>query len=58
MSTINYEAEYKKIKAREKKGYERRAAKVALILDKATKAGITVTEKEIDDEVARRKKTK
>lgn len=48
MSTINYEEEYKKIKEREKKGYQRRAVRIDLILKKAKAAGVVVTEKEVD----------
>lgn len=46
---INYKEEYEKRIAREKRSYQRRAVKVDLILKKAYEAGITATEKEVDE---------
>lgn len=41
--------EYEKMKAQQKKNYDRRAAKISIILKKAEKAKITCSEAEIDE---------
>lgn len=48
-TTIDYKAEFEKRKAREKRAYLRRAIKIDLVMKKAEKAGIVVTEKEVDE---------
>ena len=53
-SKVDYKAEYEKRVARERRAYQRRAVKVALLLDKAEKAGITVSEEEVSAEYAKR----
>ena len=45
---------YDHIKAINQRSFERRQARISLILEKAVKAGIVVTDAEVDAEIKRR----
>lgn len=48
---------YDKMVAANKKSFQRRQARISLMLEKAAKAGIVVTEAEVDAEIKRRAAT-
>ena len=50
--------EHHKLIAQRQKYTQRRLVRVSLLEQKAVKAGLFVTDKEVDDEVARRSKVK
>jgi len=45
---VEKEVKYEKMKATSKKAYERRNARITLMLDKAKKANIKVSDSEVD----------
>lgn len=52
------ELEHSKLVAQRQKYTQRRLVRVSLLEQKAVKAGLFVTDKEVDDEIARRAKVK